>query len=295
MNTTTPTNMNPALQQDECTVLATADGKRPERERLSSFFGPPRYEELEDRMVYAAGRQLEPSINGGVNPLIRAATPLLSTLAGLQGSGDADGLRALKDQLVAELKHFEAVSLNDQIDHSQVLAARYVLCTVADEAVLRNEWGDQSDWSSSSLLSIFHNETSGGEKFFRLLDHLGKDPVRHLDLIELMYVCLALGFTGKFGRDPRDRAELDATREGLFRQVRQLRGEVPRELSPRWEGLTAKRQALIRVVPWWLVAAGTLVCLVVMYSGFAQVLSAKREAVLKLYQPARPVVAEQRL
>jgi type VI secretion system protein ImpK len=51
---------------------------------------------------------------------------------------------------------------------------------------------------------------------------------------------------------------------------------VPRELSPHWEGLDHQRRSLVRIVPGGCVALFTLVCLVVMYSGFAWVLGEQR-------------------
>lgn len=34
-----------------------------------------------------------------------------------------------------------------------------------------------------------------------------------------------------------------------YRQIRQLRGDVPRELSPHWQGLSDQRRGLVRIVP----------------------------------------------
>jgi type VI secretion system protein ImpK len=78
--------------------------------------------------------------------------------------------------------------------------------------------------------------------------------------------------------------ELEAVRDSLYRQIRQLRGDVPREVSPHWQGLKDTRRRLVRIVPWWLVALFTLVCLGVMYGGFAWVLEQQRTAVLQPYQ-----------
>jgi len=111
-------------------------------------------------------------------------------------------------------------------ESSQVMAARYVLCTVVDEAVVTTPWGNESEWSQMSLLSSFHNETFGGEKFFQLLDRLSKNPVKHLPMLELMYLCLSLGFEGKYRVQARGMLELEGIRDALYRQIRQLRGDV---------------------------------------------------------------------
>jgi type VI secretion system protein ImpK len=78
--------------------------------------------------------------------------------------------------------------------------------------------------------------------------------------------------------------ELEGIRDALYRQIRQLRGDVPRELSPQWQGFGQQRQSLVRIVPGWTVALFTLVSLVVMYSGFAWVLAEQRETVLQPYR-----------
>jgi type VI secretion system protein ImpK len=65
-------------------------------------------------------------------------------------------------------------------------------------------------------------------------------------------------------------------------------GDVLRELSPHWEGLNEQRRNLVRIVPAWMVALFTVVCLVVMYSGFAWVLNEQRDTVLQPYQPIDP-------
>src|SRR5207253_5640716 len=38
----------------------------------------------------------------------------------------------------------------------------------------------------------------GGEKFFEMLERIAQEPALRIDLIELQYLCIALGFAGKF-------------------------------------------------------------------------------------------------
>ena len=146
------------------------------------------------------------------------------------------------------------------------MAARYALCTTVDEAVVTTPWGNAGDWSQLSLLSSFHNETFGGEKFF-----------------------LLLGFEGKYRVLPRGMLELEAIRDSLYRQLRQLRGDVPRDLSPHWQGLDARPRRLVRLVPWWLVALFTLICLASLYGGFRLALEQQRDSLLQGY-PGGPAV-----
>lgn len=279
-------------RQDDKTVLVDRDGDNLSHSPLTDFAEAPRFEQLEARMIYAARLRPEETFNISLNPLVAAAAELLSEVVRLKHSTGDEDLRTLNHQLSTGIKQFELRSLYEGSENGQVMAARYVLCTVLDEAVVTTDWGNESEWSQMSLLSRFHNETFGGEKFFRLLERLSRNPVKHLPMLELMYLCLALGFEGKYRVMPRGMLELEAVRDSLYRQIRQLRGDVPRELSPHWEGLRDPRRRLVRIVPWWLVALFTLVCLVVMYTGFSWVLDDQRESVLQPYQQLDPTVAE---
>ena len=270
--------------KDDRTVILNRGGEAAAHSPLTDFAAPPRYEQLEERMIYAARLRPAESFNLSLNPLVAAASALLSEVVRLKHSFAAEDLHELNQRLGGELKLFEHRALHDGAESSQVMAARYVLCTVLDEAVVTTPWGNESEWSQMSLLSSFHNETFGGEKFFQLLERLTRNPVKHLPMLELMYLCLALGFEGKYRVLPRGMLELEAIRDSLYRQIRQLRGDVPREVSPHWQGLRDTRRHLVRIVPWWLVALFTLACLVVMYSGFAWVLGEQRDSVLQPYQ-----------
>lgn len=235
-------------------------------------------------MIYAARLQPAQAFNVSLNALVAAASELLSEVVRLKHSVVREDLGELNQQLSAAIRRFEARALHDGAEPGQVRSARYVLCTVADEAVVSTPWGNESQWSQMSLLSSFHNETFGGEKVFQLLEQLTRNPLRHLPMLELIYLCLSLGFEGKYRVAPRGMLELEGIRDALYRQIRQLRGDVPRELSPQWQGFGDQRRDLVRIVPWWTVALFTLVSLAVMYSGFAWVLAQQRESVLQPYR-----------
>jgi type VI secretion system protein ImpK len=275
--------------QDKTVILNRHDDA-PAQSPLTDFSAPPRFEQLEERMIYAARLRPAETFNISLNPLVAAASSLLSEVVRLKHSYEGEDLHALNQRLSGELKLFEHRALHDGAESSQVMAARYVLCTAIDEAVVTTPWGNESEWSQMSLLSSFHNETFGGEKFFQLLERLSRNPVKHLPMLELMYLCLSLGFEGKYRVMPRGMLELEAVRDSLYRQIRQLRGDVPREVSPHWQGLRDTRRRLVRIVPWWLVALFTLICLGMLYTGFAWVLGEQRDTVLQPYQLVDPTV-----
>jgi type VI secretion system protein ImpK len=159
---------------------------------------------------------------------------------------------------------------------------------VIDEAVVTTAWGSRSDWSRTSLLSRFHNETFGGEKFFLLLERLSRDPVKHVAMLELMYLCLSMGFEGKYRVMERGGAQLEAVSDALYRQIRHVRGDRLSVAAP--PGTGPKRHARIGSLsaPWVLVAV--LACVLAMYLGFAWVLGNER---MTLMQPFQPLASDQ--
>jgi type VI secretion system protein ImpK len=269
--------------QDKTVVLNRQGEGSAARGPLTDF-ATPRFEQLEERMVYAARMRPAEVFNISFNPLVAASALLLSEVVRLKTHAAAENFDALNERLNVAIKLFEHRALQEGVEGGQVMAARYVLCTVVDEAVVTTPWGNESAWSQMSLLSTFHNETFGGEKFFQLLEHLSRNPVKHLAMLELMYICLSLGFEGKYRVLPRGMLELEAIRDSLYRQIRQLRGDIPRELSPHWEGLKEGRRRLVRIVPGWLVAVATVAGLALLYAGFSWVLHEQRGTVLQPYQ-----------
>jgi type VI secretion system protein ImpK len=200
-----------------------------------------------------------PAVLGiGANPLVEAASPLLLLMAQLRSSPPAVDVPALRRQALDEIRRFEERARGAGVRHEIVLAARYALCAGLDEAALSTPWGAQSEWTEHSLLITLHREMWGGEKFFEMLDRVSADPDRHLDLLELQYLELALGFTGKYHVSERGQEELADLQHSLYRTIQQRRAAPTPELSLQWRGVSDRRNRLIRYVPAWVLAAALL-------------------------------------
>lgn len=238
--------------------------------------------------VYVAQQASVEEFSLGLNPLVNYAGRLLIEIVhlrsvgseGASGQGEAwSGLEELRRRLEAEIRCFEAQALGAEIDHSQVLAAKYVLCTALDESVSTSPMGSGGEWSRQALLSTFHNETWGGEKFFQIVERCMQQPARNLYLLELIYLLLSLGFEGRYKLQSRGVIELELLRERIYRQVRMLRGEPPQDLCKKLpEGRYGNR--VYMYVPVALLATFVLSCLVVTYLGFAHILANRAEPVL---------------
>jgi type VI secretion system protein ImpK len=198
---------------------------------------------------------VEEFITRGGNPLVAAAGPLLilgATVGSMVYQADVEGLRR---KAVESVQAFEMQARAAGIDPNDVTVARYIVCTFLDSAIFQTPWGGQNVWGSRSLLLTFHNEAHGGEKFFTILERMRQDPARYLNLLELQYVCLALGFQGKYRLEPNSRAVVQMLQDDLYRLIRGRRPGIGAELSSHWQGVKEPKARAFRLVPWWVVVA----------------------------------------
>jgi type VI secretion system protein ImpK len=201
----------------------------------------------------------------GVNPLVAAAAQLLSTVPTIRRTLSHQNPLALREYLLRAMGDFEAAARRANCSPEHILIGRYALCTMIDETVMVMPWGASSSWSRESLLITLHKEGFGGEKFFLLLEKALEDPRRNLDLIELMYACLALGFEGRFRVVDNGRSQLEALRDRVYNIIRRERGEFDRDLSPHWRGVQKAAKPLVRRIPAWIAVAGVCLFVFVFY------------------------------
>lgn len=224
---------------------------------------------------------LAPGQAEGLNPLEQAAGPLLTLLTRLRNTLAHPAPASLRAQLLAYLRQFEERADAAGVPRNEVLLARYALCTALDEAVLSTPWGSSSDWGKQSLLITVHNEAWGGEKVFQLLEHCLQSPRERLNLLELLYLCTSLGFEGRYRVMNGGRAQLEALRERTAAAIRSARGEIERELSPHWRGVTVTRDRLSQFVPAWVGLAIALALLLLLLFGLRLKLASDAEPVFR--------------
>lgn len=240
-----------------------------------------------------AAAAIRPVPKVGDNPLVAAAAPVLAAairIAGDRGQPpDADRLR---NAMIKAIRTFETDALATGLDTRSLRAARYALCATIDDLVLSTPWGMQSSWTQHSLTSVFHGEVIGGERFFDILEKMQQDMGHNAPVVELIYLCTSLGFEGRYRVMPRGVAALTELRDGVYRMLRQLKGDFERELSPHWRGIDAGVRSLSSRVPLWARALATFVVAIGMYLVFSFVLAGVSDeafAELSSLPPAQPM------
>jgi type VI secretion system protein ImpK len=201
----------------------------------------------------------------GLNPLLAVANRLLLLAPHLARTRHVADLDALRASLAQGVREFEAAAKELGIAPERVMAARYVLCTLLDEAASTTPWGGAGAWGRHNLLAEFHNEGSGGEKVFQLMARLAEKPEANLDLLQLIYAALAVGFEGRYRTMEGGRTQLDAVRARLGQIIRQQTGPHPTALADHW---AAPAVAPRRVLSWLPLAASAAVLLLLLGAAY---------------------------
>ena len=204
------------------------------------------------------------TITGGINPLVSAAGPLLALLSRLSRTLNQPNSADLRDRTLQQIQTFERSANAAGASREQIVRARYALCASLDDVAQATPWGGNGVWASRPLVTSFGEALRGyegiqsGVGFFKLLDDVKNSPGTELPLLELMYLCLSLGFQGKFRVSDRPMAELDRVRQDLYTIISHHRPAAETALSPHWEGLAVPYKPARATVPSWVMGVAAV-------------------------------------
>jgi type VI secretion system protein ImpK len=204
----------------------------------------------------------------GLSPLVAAAAPLLQLLVRLRSTLNHPDPSDLRERAVRAMRAFEQRVRDLGIPGEQLPSAHYALCASLDDAVLNTPWGSTGVWAARSLVSTFHQEVRSGERFFELLSQIRQHPGRFLPVIELMYLCMSLGFQGQYRLSPRGPAELDRLREETYTLIVRQRQAADPDLSPHSQGIAASYRPMRATIPVWVAGSAAFAAIAGLFVWF---------------------------
>ena len=107
----------------------------------------------------------------------------------------------------------------------------FAVVAFLDEAILTAPDNNASQWAGKSLGEELFDQRSAGELFFKRLETLraNRDSQELAEVLEVYYLCLLLGYEGKFAGGPK--AELQLLMTNLRERIERIFGRNP-EFSP---------------------------------------------------------------
>lgn len=167
----------------------------------------------------------------GGNDLVDFAAPIFDLILRLK-AGIVQPSNSLRPTIVGHLQEFEERAAKHRISDKIVQVAKFGLAAFVDEVFLTSNFPLKEDWERYPLQLEFFGEQLAGNKFYDKLEAMLKQIDVTADAVEIYYVCLLLGFKGKYAVYEQDKllSTMQRTADALVKsgKIKQV------ELSPHW-------------------------------------------------------------
>jgi len=182
------------------------------------------------------------------NDLVTFAGPIFDLILRLK-AGIVAPSNDLRPKVAAMLDDFEKRAERYRFNHKIVQVSKFALAAFVDETVLMNNFPMRDQCEKSALQLELFGEQLAGNKFFEKLDAmLGQIDVTK-DAIEVYYVCMLLGFKGKYA--VYEQEKLLETMQRTANALIKAGKIVSVELSPHWLANDQPEPPKKRGMPVW--------------------------------------------
>lgn len=144
---------------------------------------------------------------------------------------------------------------------------KFALVAFIDETILSTSWSHRDAWTAKPLQLELYNRYDAGEEFFEKLKPLLDDPERHAEVLEIYYLCMALGFKGRYQLHEQERLRIliEDSLKALRDELDVGRDQLAPHGKPRDQVTTEVRNRL----PVWVIVAAAAAIAVIVYFGLS--------------------------
>jgi len=191
------------------------------------------------------------------NSLVSLATPVLQKIMQIRAGVATPSieLRRLIDALLKQLEQRgEALSYRER--HLQTI--KFALAAFIDETVLIADFPLREEWEKYPLQLEYVGEHLAGLTFFERLEAIMKNSEAEadIDVVEVCYVCLLLGYKGKYNIYYEE--QLKTVIENIADFLRRAGRLQISPLSPHWKVTDQPEPVKDAGLPRWIKIGGTV-------------------------------------
>jgi type VI secretion system protein ImpK len=182
------------------------------------------------------------------NNLVRFAGPVLDLILRIK-AGIVQPSNDLRPKCAKLLDEFEKRAERYRFNHKIVRVSKFALASFIDETILTNDFPLKDEWEKYPLQLEYFGEQLAGNKFFNKLEAMTKQMDVTKDAVEIYYVCMLLGFKGRYAVYEHDKLlyVMQKTAKALVKAGK----IVPTELSPNWLANDQPEPPKKRGMPTW--------------------------------------------
>jgi type VI secretion system protein ImpK len=126
-------------------------------------------------------------------------TEIFLTILRLRASESVGDFEAFHSSTQNLFRSFEKKCAERRLPADDIDTARYALAAFMDETVLNSAWPYKEKWADNPLQLEYFGTYLAGEIFYDKLEDLRTRVEAKHELLEIYYLCLLLGFKGKYG------------------------------------------------------------------------------------------------
>ncbi len=186
--------------------------------------------------------------------LAEAFSPCFSLALQLRGGQEFGSADVLRDRIKLLLDDAQKGAARLGAPPDDITDAAFGLAAFIDETLVSSDWSQKDYWVAKPLQLELFARNDAGEEFFVRLDRLRANPARHAELLEVYYLCMALGFKGRYQLHGQEeyRRMIEETQAVLARQPGFSQGALSPHGKPH-DQTVAEVQSRIPV--WSLIVA----------------------------------------
>ncbi len=182
------------------------------------------------------------------NDLIAFAGPVFDLILRLK-AGIVAPSNDLRPKIATLLDDFERRGERYRFSSKIIQVSKFALASFVDETMLSSNFNLKEEWEKNPLQLEYFGEHLAGNKFFEKLAAMLKQIDVTADAVEIYYVCMLLGFKGRYAVYEKERL-LQIMQETANALVRA--GKIrPVELSPHWLANDQPEPPKPRKMPTW--------------------------------------------
>lgn len=201
--------------------------------------------------------------------------------------GPADTLFAKIDGMLRDLDVGAKIA---EMPLEYVQLAKYALAAYFDEMILLSEWAVKDAWMGKPLQLAYFNDFAAGEEFYNKLDTLrNTTEKKKLEVLEVYYLCLTLGFKGKYA-DLQGMERRKVLIDSLARELAAAKGvsvesggddKEKNRIAPHWKAPDPGLQNPVRQIPPWLFPGVCVALALLLFLIYNLILGSQTDGVLE--------------
>ncbi len=181
------------------------------------------------------------------------------------------------------LSQFERHAQNFGKSHQAVQESKYAFCALMDEIILASNFRIRDEWERNPLQLRLFGEHLAGEGFFQRLEDLRLDPKKNIEILEVYYTCLLLGFQGKYLLEGMEKLNYLIARIG--QEIGSIRGgKTP--FSPHWKPVFRFQEFVRHELPLWVFFSLLALVALIVFLIFSYMLGSRVNAVSQVWDNA---------